>query len=134
MTGQPATILVVDDEAHITHVVSLKLRNAGYTVLTAADGEEGFESAVQHRPDLIITDLQMPYLTGLEMARRLRQTKETAEIPVIILTARGFGLTADDTADANIVKLLSKPFGPRDLLQQVMDQLGGDPAGVSDAA
>ncbi|RMH24206.1 MAG: response regulator [Planctomycetota bacterium] len=134
MTDTPATILVVDDEAHITRVVSLKLRNAGYTVLTAADGEEGLEAALQHTPDLIITDMQMPYLTGLEMARRLREHRATAGIPLIMLTARGFGLTPDDMAETNIKKMMSKPFGPRDLLRQVEVCLGGGEDEAAEAA
>lgn len=119
MIGEGRTVLVIDDEAHITRVVSLKLRNAGYEVRTAADGEEGFEAAVQHTPDLIITDLQMPYLSGLEMARKLRSTRSTAGIPVLMLTARGFGLTPDDMEGTNILDVVSKPFGPRELLERV---------------
>lgn len=119
MTGSAKTVLVIDDETHITRVVSLKLRNAGYEVRTAADGEEGYEAAVQHTPDLIITDLQMPYLTGLEMARKLRATKATASIPILMLTARGFGLTPDDMDGTNILDVISKPFGPRELLERV---------------
>lgn len=119
MTTTNAKILVIDDEAHITHVVSLKLRNAGYEVVTAGDGEEGFEAAVANEPDLIITDLQMPYLTGLELSRKLKATKTTANTPVLMLTARGFGLTPDDMAGTNIVAMLSKPFSPREVLEHV---------------
>jgi len=75
--GRPV-ILVVDDEPHITHVVALKLRHAGYDVVTAGDGEEGFEIACETDPTLIITDLQMPYMTGLEMCRKLADAAVTA--------------------------------------------------------
>jgi CheY-like chemotaxis protein len=65
-------ILIVDDEAHILQVLSLKLRNAGYDVLTAVDGEEAFEYASKQQPDLVITDFQMPYMTGRRAATRWR--------------------------------------------------------------
>ena len=125
MTSAATHILVIDDEPHITHVVSLKLRNAGYEVTTAGDGEEGYEAALQCNPDLIITDPQMPYLTGIELARKLKETKATAATPVIMLTARGFGLTPDDMAGTNIIDMLSKPFSPREVLEHVAKTLEG---------
>lgn len=130
------TVLVVDDETHITHVVSLKLRNAGYQVFTAADGEEGYEVACDRRPDLIVTDLQMPYMTGVEMCVRLRANKETADIPALLLTARGYALTQDDLARTNIKDVLSKPFSPREILERIKQHLGdaGAPGGASEAA
>lgn len=119
MTNTPSTILVIDDEVHITHVVSLKLRNAGHTVITASDGEEGFDAALTHKPSLIITDLQMPYLSGLELSKKLLEHRVTADIPVLILTARGYGLDPDDLVASNIVGMLSKPFSPREILEKV---------------
>jgi two-component system alkaline phosphatase synthesis response regulator PhoP len=112
-------ILVVDDEAYIVHVVRLKLVNAGYDVLSAGDGEEGLELAREHLPDLIITDFQMPYLTGLEMCAKLQEDDETASIPVLMLTARGHALEEDELRSVNIIESLSKPFSPRDLLERV---------------
>ena len=78
-------ILVADDEAHILHIVSLKLRNAGYEVITAMDGEEALELCIAESPDLVITDNQMPYLSGLELCRRLRQNDQTRSIPAMKL-------------------------------------------------
>lgn len=121
--GDSKTILVVDDEAHITHVVSLKLRNAGYEVVTARDGEEGFELAVKKTPDLIITDLQMPYMTGVEMCARLRKNPQTAEVPALLLTARGYALEEGDLGRTNIRGMLSKPFSPREILSRVQEAL-----------
>lgn len=127
------TVLVVDDEAHITHVVSLKLRNAGYEVITAADGEEGFEIACQQKPDLIITDLQMPYMTGVEMCAKLRQRKDTASIPALLLTARGYALSPEDLARTNIKEMLGKPFSPREVLERIKRVLGDDGAAPGSA-
>lgn len=135
----PVKILVADDEIHITQVVTLKLRNAGFEIITAADGEEAFELACQELPALIITDLQMPYLSGLELCERLRQHAPTSAIPAIMLTARGYALAATDLAKTNIKKVMSKPFSPRDLLKEVTEQLGalglaGDTEGAAQAA
>ncbi len=132
-------ILVVDDEAHIVHVLSLKLRKAGYDVITAVDGEDGFEQTCQHMPDLVITDFQMPYMTGLELCRALAANGATAHIPVLILTARGYALDQEDLRIGNIKGVLSKPFSPRAVLQLVKDTLtaawGGRPApGETDRA
>jgi CheY-like chemotaxis protein len=116
-------ILVADDETHILHVVSLKLKNAGYTVLTARDGQEALDLAQQERPDLIITDYHMPQLSGLELCQRLKQDPKTSHIPAIMLTARGYHLEPKDTQQSGILRMLSKPFSPRQLLTAVTEIL-----------
>ncbi len=130
-------ILVVDDEAHIVQVLLLKLRNAGYEVLTAGDGEEGLDAAQTHRPDLIITDYQMPYMTGLELCRALAANPATAQIPVLMLTARGYALDADDLRIGKpgsppiIREVLSKPFSPRAIVEQIQRILGEPSHGIA---
>lgn len=114
-------ILVADDESHILHVVSLKLRNAGYEVITAADGEEGYETAIREKPDLIITDYQMPLMTGVEMCQKLREHPELADTPVLMLTARGFNVADGDLDQTNIQDVMSKPFSPREILEKVQE-------------
>lgn len=118
------TILVADDETHILNVVSLKLRNAGFRVLTARDGQEALDIATQESPDLLITDYHMPMLSGLELCRRMRQDARTASIPAIMLTARGYQLEEQDTRTSGIRSMLSKPFSPRHLLLTVNEVLG----------
>ena len=110
---------MVDDEAHITHVVALKLRNAGYEVDTAGDGEEGFELASSGSYDLVITDIQMPYMTGLELAQKLFTQQRTKTTPIIVLTARGYKIDQATLGDTNIREILSKPFSPREVLSRV---------------
>ncbi len=127
-------ILVVDDEAHILHVLSLKLRNAGYEVVTAVDGEDGYELATQHLPDLVITDFQMPYMTGLELCRALANNPPTVQIPVLILTARGYALDDDDLSIGNIKGVLSKPFSPRAVLQLVEETLAAPSSGTGSSS
>jgi two-component system alkaline phosphatase synthesis response regulator PhoP len=116
-------ILVADDESHILHVVSLKLRNAGFEVLTAADGQEALELAQSEHPDLLITDYHMPQLSGLELCQKLKQDPGTAKIPAIMLTARGYQLDLKDTEGSGILRMLSKPFSPRHLLTTVNEVL-----------
>ena len=117
------TILVADDESHILHVVSLKLRNAGFRVVTARDGQEALELAQQERPDLLITDYHMPQLSGLELCQKLKQDSSTSSIPAIMLTARGYHLEPSDTERSGILRMLSKPFSPRHLLVTVNEVL-----------
>jgi DNA-binding response OmpR family regulator len=117
------TILVADDETHILHVVSLKLRNAGFNVLTARDGQEALDLALQHKVDLLITDYHMPLLSGLELCQRLKQNAATMGIPAIMLTARGYHLEPHDTEQSGIRRMLSKPFSPRQLLATVNEIL-----------
>ena len=117
------TILVADDESHILNVVSLKLRNAGYRVVTASDGQEALRAAREEHPDLLITDYHMPLLSGIELCRRLKQDPATAGIPAVMLTARGYTLEPQDTADSGILRMLSKPFSPRHLLATVIEVL-----------
>ncbi len=117
-------ILVVDDESHILHVLSLKLRNSGFLVDTAVDGEDALHQIAAMAPDLVITDLQMPYVNGLELCRRLADESTTADIPVIILTARGYALGDEAAGLHNVRQLVSKPFSPRTILEQVHRVLG----------
>lgn len=115
--------LVVDDEIHIVQVVAIKLRNNGYDVTTAENGKVGLELAGQIKPDIIITDFQMPIMTGLEMVENLRKQPETAEIPVIMLTARGFAIEEEKREDLKISAFLSKPFSPREVLKTIEETL-----------
>ena len=116
------TILIVDDEAHIRHVLALKLQGTGYRVLTAMDGEEALEVYAAEKPDLMITDYQMPYLSGLDLCRQLRQRKAN-HVPIIMLTARGFDLTIEEMAEAGIEALIGKPFSPKEVVQKVGELL-----------
>lgn len=121
-------ILVVDDEVHILHVVSLKLRHGGYAVVTAQDGREALELAQVEQPDLLITDYQMPFLSGLELCQRLKQNPATREIPAIMLTARGFALDDKAMEATGIKACLHKPFSPREVLKMAEEILGVVPA------
>jgi len=116
-------VLVVDDEIHIVHVVAIKLRNNGYEVVSADNGIEAFELACAEKPDVIVTDFQMPGMTGLELVEKLRQCEQTKDVPVIVLTARNFAISPQRQADLQISECLSKPFSPKELLGNIEDVL-----------
>ena len=118
------TILVADDEPHIRYLLDFKLRQVGFTVITAKNGAQAFDLAVQHRPDLVVTDFQMPGGSGLDLCKRLRANPETAEIPALMLTARAHRVPASDLEQTNIKTLVAKPFSPRDLISQIKEVLG----------
>jgi two-component system phosphate regulon response regulator PhoB len=126
------SILVADDEAHILHVVSLKLQNAGFEVHTARDGDEAYEMLMTTPVDLVITDYQMPGMTGLEMSRRIHKEPGRRDLPVILLTAHGLALEQVELNQAGICACLSKPFSPREVLQRVQELL--DAAAAKKAA
>ena len=123
-TRTTSLILVVDDESHILHVVAMKLRNAGYEVVTAEDGEEGLAAALEHVPDLVITDYQMPFMSGMELCLSMREHERLREVPAIMLTARGFSLGTEPMEQARVTAVISKPFSPREILTRVQELLG----------
>ena len=112
-------MLIADDEPHIRHLVGTKLKMAGFTVLVASNGKDCLDLAREHRPGLIVTDYQMPVLSGFEMSQALAADHDTASIPVILLTARGHKLSDDDLASTSIQMVVDKPFGPTDLINRV---------------
>lgn len=121
----PKHILLCDDEVHIVRAAEFKFRKAGYEVRCACNGEEAWSEILQSKPDLLITDCQMPYLDGPGLCARIRENPETRDLPVLMLTAKGFELQHTETAKSlGIIAVIAKPFSPRELLQQVEQVLG----------
>jgi DNA-binding response OmpR family regulator len=119
-------ILLCDDELHILRAAEFKFKRAGYHVVCANDGQEGWEQIERSRPDIVVTDCQMPRLSGLGLAQRIRQTPATADLPVIMLTAKGFELPLEDLRkEYGIRSLMAKPFSPRELFARVEAVLAG---------
>lgn len=112
-------ILLVEDEKNIVRVVTYNLEREGYQVSTAKDGEEALEKARRESPDLILLDLMLPKMDGLEVCRQLKAQPKTAHLPIIMLTAKtqeadrivGLEMGADD--------YIPKPFSPRELVARV---------------
>lgn len=123
-----AKVLIVDDEAHIVQVIAIKLKNNGFETLMADNGQTAYQMACEHKPDVIITDYQMPILNGLELIERLRATAATATVPVVLLTARSFTIEDDTLARLQVSACLSKPFSPREVLATVQEVLSRQPA------
>lgn len=109
-------ILVVDDEPQLTRVLRTGLTSHGFDVRTAADGLAGFEVFSDWQPDLIITDLAMPNLDGLELCRRVRAI---SQVPIIILSAKGEEKTKVEALDTGADDFVTKPFGIDELLARV---------------
>lgn len=114
-----AHILVVEDTHDNRQVAELILRDAGHTVLSAADGASGVAVAAASRPDLILMDLALPHMDGWEATRRLKADPATRDIPVIAFTAHVLQDDARRARDAGCVALIPKPFEIDDLLQQI---------------
>jgi signal transduction histidine kinase len=113
--ARPYTAVVVEDHPHIVQLVHMSLRRQ-FKVLTAPDGLKGLELALRERPNLVVTDLMMPGIDGLELTRRLRDDPSTRHIPIIMLTARG---ELDDRVkglETGVSAYLTKPFSPKELL------------------
>lgn len=137
MTTQPPkkrTILIIEDESDILEILKYNLSKNGFDVSMAESGEKGLEAASARLPDLILLDLMLPRMDGLEVCRRLRGQERTKAIPIIMLTAKGteadivLGLTlgADD--------YVPKPFSPIELLARIKAVLRRNEPGKAEAA
>jgi two-component system KDP operon response regulator KdpE len=122
-------ILVVDDESQITRVLRTSLSGHGYDIRVANDGETALEIMKDWSPDLVITDLSMPNMDGLELCRRLRAK---TQIPIIVLSVRGEERTKVQALDAGADDYITKPFGMEELLARVRANLRRAPAEESE--
>jgi DNA-binding response OmpR family regulator len=116
MAAQAQTVLVVEDESSIASFVSLYLKNAGYAVRTAATGAEALSQAETERPDLIVLDLMLPDVDGIEVCRRLRKD---SDVPILMLTARDEDVDKIIGLEVGADDYLTKPFNPRELVARV---------------
>jgi len=127
----PRRILVVDDESQITRVLRTSLSSHGYDIRVANDGETALEIMKNWVPDLVITDLSMPNMDGLELCRRLRQS---SQVPIIVLSVKGEERTKVQALDAGADDYVTKPFGIEELLARVRANLRRAPAGEAEQA
>jgi DNA-binding response OmpR family regulator len=126
------TILVVDDEPSVVRLVELNLTQEGHHVRTASDGEEALASIAQMRPDLVVMDVMMPNLDGFETLKRLKEDPATAEIPILMLTARAQDEDVFEGYGTGAQWYLTKPFDPVELRRVVRHLLQRDPAGETE--
>ncbi|HKA61522.1 MAG TPA: response regulator [Methylomirabilota bacterium] len=115
------TVLYVEDNEFNRKIVRQLLGRTSYRLIEATDGEAGVSTARAERPDLIIMDIQLPRLSGLEATRQLKAAPETADVPIIVITS--FALAGDEqkARDAGAAAYLAKPYSPRELLGMIRD-------------
>lgn len=121
MVNNNKKILVIDDEAHIRKVIELKLKNRGYQVVTARNGEEGFDLIHRQEPHAVITDIMMPKMDGKSLSEKTNALKEARPFLTIVLTCR---ISPDEHKWLSRMKdtiLLEKPFSPSRLIEYLED-------------
>ena len=117
------TILAVDDEVHILELISFNLKAAGYHVVTALTGEEALKRCEVERPSLVLLDIMLPGIDGLEVCRRLKGDRMTSNIPIIMLTARGDEVDKILGLELGADDYITKPFSVRELAARVKSLL-----------
>ena len=127
--GDHRRVLVVDDEPQITRVLRTSLSSQGYDIRVANDGETALEIMKDWAPDLVITDLSMPNMDGLELCRQLRRK---SDVPIVVLSVRGEERTKVQALDAGADDYVTKPFGMEELLARVRANLRRKPAQTDD--
>jgi len=120
-----AKVLIVEDNPQNMKVATMALRPQGYDIVQAVDGEEAVAVALRERPDLILMDIQLPKMSGLDATRKLRASDGFQEIPIIALTAYAMKGDQEKTRQAGCNYYLSKPVNTRELRQVVGDLLSG---------
>ena len=120
----PATILVVDDDPVILQLLQVNFEMEGFTVITAADGQEGVDRTRADRPDVIVSDVMMPKKSGLELVAELKGDPDTASIPVLLLTAKAQQADIADGLEKGADDYVTKPFEPLELVDRVNRLLG----------
>ncbi len=118
-----ARILVVDDEPHIVRLVSFSLEKRGHEVRTAPDALSGLAVVGEWRPDLILMDVMMPVMTGIEALEQLKAAEDTSDIPVVMLSAKSQHYEQEEGLSRGAEKYICKPFTPSALADEICDVL-----------
>jgi DNA-binding response OmpR family regulator len=117
------TVLVADDDRDVLNLVRFRLERDGLRVVTASDGAEALELARNEHPHVCVLDVMMPKLGGLEVVKRLREDPATADVRIILLTARSADGQVDEGFELGADDYVTKPFSPQELRQRVRAQL-----------
>ena len=124
-------VLLCDDECHILRAAEIKLSRSGFDVTCAHDGQQAWEIIQQSPPDILVTDLQMPRMDGLELSRRVRENPATRTLPILVLSAKGFEPSHRELAAKHgALAFLPKPFSPRELLKCIENVLATGSVGM----
>jgi len=119
-----ASVLVIDDDENIRDIVKLRLEVSGHTVHSAGDGEAGLTRARELKPDLVLLDIMMPRLNGIDVCRQLRADPELAGTPIVLLTAKGQEHDVDRGFDAGADDYIVKPFSLVELQSRLRRHIG----------
>jgi two-component system phosphate regulon response regulator PhoB len=125
----PPLVLLAEDDEDVRTLAELVLRREGFDVVAVADGEAALVAAAARTPAVAVLDVSMPRMDGLETARRLRERRETSEIPIMLLTARVTDADRERGREAGVTAQLDKPFSPGVLAERVRQLLADGPAG-----
>ncbi len=126
-TGGPR-VLIVEDDPSLLRLLELRLSVDGYTTRTAADGIAALQELARWLPDVVLTDVMMPRLSGLSLCRAMRRDQRTAAVPIILLTARCFDNDMQEVLDLGGVTFMNKPFDAESLNAALLGALAGRPA------
>jgi DNA-binding response OmpR family regulator len=121
--GMPKKVLVCDDEPHILESVGYVVREAGFDLITAEDGEAGLRLAREQLPDLVLLDIAMPEKTGFQVCRELKSDPKTCGMYIILLTAMGRESDKEEGFENGANDYMTKPYSPRDLRRKLHDLL-----------
>jgi len=119
METKPTRILIIEDDKDTNDMISAILTDAGFVAISSLDGEDGLLKAEQESPDVIILDLMLPHINGLDVCRQLNSNEKTRSIPVIILTAKRELSTKLSSFVAGAKRFLTKPFEAQDLINEI---------------
>lgn len=121
------TILIVDDEIDVVDVVVMLLENEGYTVLKAYNGKDALETVENNTPDLVILDIMMPEMDGVEVCRRMRKIDSMSEIPIVMFSAKLSAFDKKESFEAGADGFITKPFNARGFIAGIKTylELGG---------
>lgn len=125
------TILIADDQTHMRLLLRTSLAPLGCRILSASSGEEALATAAATPIDLLLTDFEMPGLSGVQTAQRLKASPQYANLPIILITARGQKRIRDAATLAGVILVMTKPFSPMELLETLQRLLASEEGGAA---
>ena len=119
-------ILVVDDDIITIQLIEFLLKKNNYEVITASDGEEGYEKIIKENPDLVLLDVMLPKINGIEVCEKVKENKLENPPPIILLTALGQDVEVVKGIKAGAISYITKPFDPKQVIKKIKDILNSD--------
>ncbi len=120
-------VLIIEDDDNNMELISLILEHNGYETIKARNGQEGFELTLEHLPDFVVLDIQLPDMNGLDVLRKIRGTAESEGIPVIAMTSYAMAGDREATLAAGCNGYIEKPIDPERVMSQISEITGGSP-------